>query len=99
MGNLSVLDIYDLISNSEPDSVRWAKVKHFKLILINGAYSVPPQKLAARLIERMLQRDRSHLRRRHSKPSSKTDDTSGIGEARMMVRDRAQARSTLSSKD
>jgi anti-sigma28 factor (negative regulator of flagellin synthesis) len=58
-----VLYIYDLISQSELDNVRWDKVKHFKLILTNGAYPVHPEQVAARLIERMLERGRSHLRR------------------------------------
>jgi hypothetical protein len=66
-----VLDIYGLISKSEPDDVRWEKVKQFKLILTGAAYAVPTEQVAARLIEQMLERGRSHLRRRHS----------GIGEA------------------
>jgi Anti-sigma-28 factor, FlgM len=70
-----VLDIYDLFSKSEPVDVRWEKVKQFKRILTNGAYSVPPEQVAARLIERMVERGRSHFRRRHCKQSSKTDDT------------------------
>jgi hypothetical protein len=75
-----VLDICDLISKSESDDVRWEKVKQFKLVLTNGAYPGPPEQVAARLIEEMLERGRSHLRRRQSKLSSKTNDTSGIGE-------------------
>ena len=61
--NRSVLDIYDLISNSELDDVRWDKVERFKLILTNGAYPVPSAQVAARVIERMLERGRSYLRR------------------------------------
>jgi hypothetical protein len=76
-----VLDIYDLISKSEPDDVRWEKVKQFKVVLTNGAYPAPPDQVAGRLIEQMLERGGSHLRRRHSKLSSKTDDSSGTGEA------------------
>jgi hypothetical protein len=53
--NLSVLDIYDLISKSEPDDVRWEKVEQFKLILTKGAYSVPPEQVATTLIEKMLE--------------------------------------------
>jgi anti-sigma28 factor (negative regulator of flagellin synthesis) len=49
-----VLDIYELISKSESDDVRWEKVKQFKLVLTNGAYPVPPEQVAARLIEEML---------------------------------------------
>jgi hypothetical protein len=41
---------------------------------------VPPEQVAARLIEEMLERGRSHLRRGQNKLSSKTNDTSGIGE-------------------
>jgi anti-sigma28 factor (negative regulator of flagellin synthesis) len=51
-----VLGIYDLISKSEPDDVRWAKVKQFKQVLTNGAYPVWPEQVAARLIEQMLER-------------------------------------------
>jgi hypothetical protein len=81
-----VLHIYDLISKSEPDDVRWDKVKHFKLILTNGAYPVPPEQVAARLIDGMLERGHSHLRQRHNKLSIETDKASGIGEARLEAR-------------
>jgi hypothetical protein len=46
-----VFEIYDLISKSEPDDVRWEKVKQFKLILTNAAYAVPTEQVAARIIE------------------------------------------------
>jgi hypothetical protein len=62
-----MFDIYDLISQSGLDNVRWDRVKHFKLILTNGVYPVSPDQVAARLIERMLERGRSHLRRGHNK--------------------------------
>jgi hypothetical protein len=71
-----VLAIYDLISKSEPDDVRWEKVKQFKLILTTGAYPVAPDQVAARLIDQMLERGSSHLRRRQSKLSSKTNVSS-----------------------
>jgi anti-sigma28 factor (negative regulator of flagellin synthesis) len=61
---MSVLDIYDLFSKCERGDVRWEKVKQFKLILTNGAHPVRPEQLAARLIEQMLERGRSHLHRR-----------------------------------
>jgi anti-sigma28 factor (negative regulator of flagellin synthesis) len=54
-----VLDIYGLISKSEPDDVRWEKVKQFKLVLTNAAYPVPAEQVATRLIEQMLERGRS----------------------------------------
>ena len=50
-----MLDIYDLISKSEPDDVRWEKVEQFKLILTKGAYPVPPERVAAKPIEKMLE--------------------------------------------
>jgi hypothetical protein len=56
--NLSVLGIYDLISKREPDDVRWETVKQFKLILAKGAYPAPPERVAVRLIETMLERGR-----------------------------------------
>jgi hypothetical protein len=76
-----VLDIYDLSSKGEPDDVRWEKVQQFKLILTSGAYPVAAGQVAARLIEEMLESGRIHVRRRHSKLSRKTIDSSGIGEA------------------
>jgi hypothetical protein len=79
--NLSVFDIYDLISKSEPDDVRWEMVKQFKLILTNAAYAVPTERVAARLIEQMLERDRYHRRQRRSKLSSNLNNNSAIGEA------------------
>jgi hypothetical protein len=63
---LSVLDIYDLISKSEPEDVRWEKVKQLKLVLTKGACPVRPEQVAGRLIDQMLERGRSPLRRRHS---------------------------------
>jgi hypothetical protein len=76
-----MLDICDLISKSERHDVRWEKVKQSKLALTNGVYPVPPEQVASRLIEQMLERGRSRLRRRHRKLRSKTIDSSGIGEA------------------
>jgi hypothetical protein len=58
MRNLSVLD---MISKSQPDNVRWEKVKQFKLILTKGTHLVPPEEVAKRLIERMLERGRRLL--------------------------------------
>lgn len=36
-----MFDIYDLISKSGLDNVRWDSVKHFKLILTNGVFLYP----------------------------------------------------------
>jgi hypothetical protein len=84
--NRSVSDIYDLFCKSERDNVRWEKVKHFRLILTNGACPVPSELVAAKLIERMLERGRSQLRRSHSKLSSETGDTLRIDKAGMRAR-------------
>ena len=81
-----MFDIYDLISKSALDDVRWETVKQFKLILTDAAYDVPTERVAARLIEQMLERGRSDLSRKQSELSSKTNDGSGIGEAALGAR-------------
>jgi anti-sigma28 factor (negative regulator of flagellin synthesis) len=54
-----VLDIYNLISRIERDDVRWETIEQVKQILTHGAYPVPPEQVAARLIKQMLERGRS----------------------------------------
>jgi hypothetical protein len=76
-----VLDIYDLISKSEPDDVRWEKVKQFRLVRTNAVHPVAAEQVAARLIELMLERGRSHLRQGPSKLSGKTIDSLGADDA------------------
>ncbi len=66
-----MLDIYDLISKSEPDDVRWETIEQVKLILTNGAYPVPPEQVAARLIKQMLERGRSSPSGKRSRRDSK----------------------------
>ena len=53
-----MLDINDLISKSGPDDVRWETIEQIELFLTNGAYDVPPEQVAARLIKHMLERGR-----------------------------------------
>jgi hypothetical protein len=54
-----VLDINDWISKSGPDDVRWETIEQIELFLTNGTYDVPPEQVAAKLIEHMLERRRS----------------------------------------
>jgi Anti-sigma-28 factor, FlgM len=60
--------------------VRWEKVERLRLILAGGTYSVPPKRVAAKLLEQMLERDRANHRWERSK-SGTTNDSSGISEA------------------
>jgi anti-sigma28 factor (negative regulator of flagellin synthesis) len=52
---MSVLDINYWTSISGPDDVRWEKVEHIKRILAGGTYPVPPEQVAAKLIEDILE--------------------------------------------
>jgi hypothetical protein len=51
---------YHQISKTGPHGVRWEKVEHLRLNLGGGTYSVPPKRVAAKLLEQMLERDRAN---------------------------------------
>lgn len=68
---------YYRISRSASDDVRWERVEHIKLILTSKAYHVPPEKVAARLIEHMLSLDRAN----HRRSRGRTNDSSATGVA------------------
>ena len=76
-----MLDIYNWVSKSGPDDVRWEKVEHIKRNLTGGTYPVPPQQVAAKLLEHMLERGRANHRWERSRSSGKTNDSSGVGKA------------------
>jgi anti-sigma28 factor (negative regulator of flagellin synthesis) len=80
-GDLSVLDICDLITKSRPDDVRWDKVEHVKRILTSETYPVSPTQIAAKLIEHMLEHGRVNQRWKHSGSSGEIEDSSGIAKA------------------
>lgn len=65
------------ISGSALDDVRWERVDYIRLMLTSEAYPVPSEKVAAKLIEHMLERDR----RNHSRSYGKTNRSSIVGEA------------------
>jgi anti-sigma28 factor (negative regulator of flagellin synthesis) len=50
-----VLDICYWTTKRGLDDVRWEKVEQVKRILANGTYSAPPEKVAAKLIEEILE--------------------------------------------
>jgi hypothetical protein len=60
--------------------VRWERVERLRLILAGGTYSVAPKRVAAKLLEQVLERDRANHRCERSK-SGTTNDSSGISEA------------------
>jgi Anti-sigma-28 factor, FlgM len=75
-----VLDICYWISKTRPRDVRWEKVERIRRILTAGTYSVPPKRVAAKLLERMMERDRANQRWKHNR-SHKTKDNPGVSEA------------------
>jgi Anti-sigma-28 factor, FlgM len=77
---LSVLDIYYWVSKSGPDDVRWEKVEYIKRILTGGTYPVPPQQVAAKFLEHMLE-GRPNDRWERSGSRGKANDSSGFGKA------------------
>jgi hypothetical protein len=44
---------------STPDDVRWEKVEQIKLVLNSGTYPVPPERVAEKLVEHMLNLENS----------------------------------------
>jgi Anti-sigma-28 factor, FlgM len=72
-----VLDICYRISKSGPRDVRWEKVERIRRIVTGGTYSVPPNLLAAKLLERMLERDRANHRWMRNSPGT-TNDNYGV---------------------
>jgi anti-sigma28 factor (negative regulator of flagellin synthesis) len=55
------------ISKTGPHDVRWEKVERLRLILAGGTYSVPPKRVAAKLVEQMLGRDGANHRSKRSR--------------------------------
>jgi len=66
MRTLSVLTIDSRISKSAPNDVRWEKVQQIKPNVTGGTYPVPPEQVAAKLIEHMLDRGRAKQRRKRN---------------------------------
>ena len=58
------------ISKRGPNDVRWEKVAQIKPNVTGGTYPVPPEQVAAKLIEHMLDCGRAKRRR---KPNSSED--------------------------
>jgi hypothetical protein len=54
------LSSYYHISKTGPHDVRWEKVERLRLLVTGGTYSVPPKRVAAKLLKRMLERDRAN---------------------------------------
>jgi Anti-sigma-28 factor, FlgM len=75
-----VLDICYWISKTGPHDVRWEKVERIRRILTAGTYSVPPKRVAAKLLERMMERDLANQRWKRN-GSHKTNDSLGVSEA------------------
>jgi hypothetical protein len=71
---------------STPDDVRWEKVEQIKLILTSETYPVPPEGVAEKLIEHMLNLDGANHRRKRGRSDSKTNDNSGIGDVTSAAR-------------
>lgn len=69
------------ISKTRPNDVRWEKVERIKRLVTVGTYSVAPKQVAAKLLERILERDRANHRCRCSK-SGTINDSSDLSEAR-----------------
>ena len=65
------------ISMSTLDDVRWEKVERVRLVVTNGTYPPPPERVAEKLIEHMLKLDDSN---------HKTNENSGIGDATSAAR-------------
>jgi hypothetical protein len=70
--NLFVVDIYCFIPKRELDDVRWEKVEQVRGLLIGETYPVPPEQIAARLIDQMLDHGLAYPRRRRSRSRGKT---------------------------
>jgi hypothetical protein len=75
--------MYRWILNSGPDDVQWEKVERIKRILAAGTYSVPPKRVAARLLERMLESRRANHRWKRGK-SGKANGSSGVSDAALI---------------
>jgi anti-sigma28 factor (negative regulator of flagellin synthesis) len=81
-----VLDITRWISNSTLDDVRWEKVERIRLVLTGGTYAVPPERVAEKLVEHMLELEDANHRRKRGRSGTKTKDNSGIGDATSAAR-------------
>lgn len=75
-----MLDTYRWILKSGPHDVRWEKVERIKRILTSSTYSVTPEQVAAKLLERMLE-SRGANHRWKSSRSGESNDSSGAREA------------------
>jgi Anti-sigma-28 factor, FlgM len=80
-----VLDIRYLTSKTGPHDVRWEKIERLRPILIGGTYSVSPKQLAAKLLERMLERDRANHRWKCNR-SGTTNNNFGLSELLLQAR-------------
>ena len=76
-----VSDIDDWISKSGPDDVRWEKVENIKRILTGGTCPVPPEQVAAKLLEHMREPGFVNLPWKRRRSSNKTNFRSGVGKA------------------
>ena len=75
-----MLNMYPWILKSGPYDVRWEKVEHVKRMLANRMYPVPPKQVAAKIIERMLERGRGNQHWKRIR-SSNANGSSGVSEA------------------
>jgi anti-sigma28 factor (negative regulator of flagellin synthesis) len=66
MRTLSVLTSEFRISTPAPNDVRWEKVQQIKPNVSGGTYPVPPEQVATKLIEYMLDRGRAERRRKRN---------------------------------
>jgi hypothetical protein len=76
-----VLDINRWISMSTLEDVRWEKVERIKLVLTSRTYPIPPERVAEKLVEHMLNLDGVTHRRKRGRSGRKTNGNSGIGDA------------------
>jgi hypothetical protein len=77
-----VSEIYRWTLKNGPVEVRWEKVERIKRILAGGTYPVPPKRVAAKLLEHMLDRGRVNHRWERNR-SDKNNDSSGVGTSRL----------------
>jgi hypothetical protein len=74
-------NICRFISKPGPDDVRWEKVEKIRQIVTGGTFPAPPEQVAARLIDEMLERGRADPSWSYSKSWGKPIDSSGVGPA------------------
>jgi hypothetical protein len=81
-----VLDINRWMSMNTLDDVRWEKVERVKLALTSGTYPIPTKRVGEKLVEHMLNLDDAYHRRKRGRSGRKTNDDSGIGDAKSAAR-------------